>query len=135
MVVDTSALLAILFQEREAAEFSELIFQALEVRISTASVLEASIVLEGRYEPTRLDLDGAIEELELTIVQFDESILPLARLAFRQYGKGRHPAALNFGDCISYATAKRFQEPLLYKGEDFARTDIIPASRHTSGRE
>ncbi len=135
MVVDTSALLAILFNEREAAKFSELIFQAEEVRISTASVLEASIVLEGRYEPTRLDLDGAIEELELTIVQFDESILPLARVAFRQYGKGRHPAALNFGDCISYATAKRFQEPLLYKGEDFARTDIMPAYRHTSGRE
>ncbi len=129
MVVDSSALVAILFNEPEAVEFSELIFQAEQARISTASVLETSIVLEGRYEPGEFDLDANIERLDVTVVPFDEPTLLLARLAFRQYGKGRHPAGLNFGDCISYATARRFQEPLLYKGRDFARTDIIPAWR------
>lgn len=135
MVVDSSALVAILFNEPEAVEFSELIFQADEVRISTASVLETSIVLEGRYEPGGFDLDATIGQLEVMVVTFDEPTLLLARLAFRQFGKGRHPAGLNFGDCISYATARRFQEPLLYKGRDFARTDIIPAWRPMSAGE
>ncbi len=129
MVVDSSALVAILFNEPEAVAFSELIFQATEVRISTASVLETSIVLEGRYELGEFDLDAHMEQLDLTVVTFDEPTLLLARLAFRQFGKGRHPAGLNFGDCISYATARRFQEPLLYKGRDFARTDIVSAYR------
>ncbi len=129
MVVDSSALVAILFNEPEAVEFSELIFQTEEVRISTASVLETSIVLEGRYEPGEFDLDATVKQLDVTVVTFDEPTLLLARLAFRQFGKGRHPAGLNFGDCISYATARRFHEPLLYKGRDFARTDIVPAYR------
>jgi ribonuclease VapC len=127
VVVDSSALLAILVNEPEAAEFSELIFRTEKARISTASVLETSIVLEGRYDAMRLGLDAAIERLDITVVPFDEPTLVLARFAFSQYGKGRHPAGLNFGDCISYATARRFQEPLLYKGRDFARTDIIRA--------
>ncbi len=135
MVVDSSALVAILFNEPEAVEFSKLIFQAEQARISTASVLETSIVLEGRYEPGEFDLDANIQQLDLTVVTFDEPTLLLARLAFSQYGKGRHPAGLNFGDCISYATARRFQEPLLYKGRDFARTDIIPAWRPMSAGE
>jgi ribonuclease VapC len=121
VVVDSSALVAILFNEPEAVEFSELIFQTEEVRISTASVLETSIVLE--------DLGATVKQLDVTVVTFDEPTLLLARLAFRQFGKGRHPAGLNFGDCISYATARRFHEPLLYKGRDFARTDIVPAYR------
>jgi ribonuclease VapC len=127
VIIDSSALVAILINEPEALEFSELIFQSEQVRMSTASVLETSILLEGRYEPRRLDLDAAIERLEITVVAFDQPTLLLARLAFRQYGKGRHPAGLNFGDCISYATAKRFQQPLLYKGQDFTHTDIVPA--------
>jgi ribonuclease VapC len=127
VIIDSSALVAILINEPEAPEFSELIFQSEQVRMSTASVLETSILLEGRYEPRRLDLDAAIERLEITVVAFDQPTLLLARLAFRQYGKGRHPAGLNFGDCISYATAKRFQQPLLYKGQDFTHTDIVPA--------
>lgn len=103
--------------------------------MSTASVLEISILLEGRYEPRKLDLDAALERLEITVVPFDQPTLLLARLAFRQYGKGRHAAGLNFGDCISYATAKHFQEPLLYKGQDFARTDIAPAHGKASRGE
>ncbi len=131
----TSALLAILFNEREAAEFSELIFQAEEVRISTASVLETSIVLEGRYEPRRLDLDGAIEELELTVVQFDESHTATGPRCIPPVWKRATSGGTKFRRLHQLRHSKRFQEPLLYKGEDFARTDIMPACRHRSGRE
>ncbi len=128
MTVDTSALLAILLNEPEAVDFSRLIYQADEARISVASVLEASMVLEGRYVARSLSLDEAIKRLELSVAAFDEPILALAREANRNFGRGRHPAGLNFGDCISFATAKFHLDALLFKGDDFGLTDIWPAA-------
>ena len=128
MVVDTSALVAILLEEPEAEAFIDRIDLAPAPSISMASLVEAAIVVESRLGPEggkRLDLllrDGGIAPLAVDLVQAEA-----ARVAFRRYGKGRHPAGLNFGDCFAYALAKSRGEPLLFKGEDFARTDIAPA--------
>lgn len=125
MTIDTSAILAILLDEPEQEEFAELIEQDPTRLISTASILEASIVLEGRRNIAageRLDL--FLHRAGVKSVPFDEDQLGIARRAFRQYGKGRHRAALNFGDCAAYALSRWSGEPLLFKGEDFAATDV-----------
>jgi ribonuclease VapC len=129
MVIDSSALVALLRKEAEATHFAEVIMTADFARISAPTLLETSMVLEGSGLSTEAGqrLDQLIGQLNLEITAFDEKMLPGARDAFRRFGKGRHPAALNFGDCISYATAKYFGEALLYKGSDFDLTDIRPA--------
>jgi ribonuclease VapC len=125
MTIDTSAVLAILKDEPERAEFVALIEQAPRRIISTASVLEAAMVLEGRKgDDAGSDLDLFLQRASIETVAFDQEQLVQARLAFRRYGKGRHTAGLNFGDCISYALAQSSGEPLLYKGADFAATDV-----------
>jgi ribonuclease VapC len=125
MVIDTSALLAILQDEPERRAFNEAIEAADSRSLSVASFVEASIVLEVRFgaEGARR-LDRFLDRAGVTFVAVDVEQGELARQAFSRFGKGRHPAGLNFGDCFSYALAQVLGEPLLYKGEDFSRTDV-----------
>ncbi len=129
MVIDTSALVAILQNEPERRSFNELIGGTETCTLSTAGFVEVSIVVEARYgtDGTR-DLDLYLSKADIRQIPVDEEQAHLARLAFRQFGKGRHPAGLNFGDCFSYALAKALGEPLLFKGNDFSKTDIESAA-------
>jgi ribonuclease VapC len=128
MVVDTSALLAVILDEPEAGQFRDLIADASEPKVSAVSVLEASLVLEGRVgaEASR-ELDLLLRDTGFQVVAFDEQQLRLARRGWRRFGKGNHPAGLNLGDCASYALSKMTGEPLLFKGGDFAQTDVVSA--------
>jgi ribonuclease VapC len=125
MVIDTSALLAILQNEPERRAFNEAI-EAAETRfLSAASFVECSMIVESRYGADGVrDLDLFIAKAHLEPVAVDVEQADLARQAFRTFGKGRHPAGLNFGDCFSYALARSLTEALLYKGADFGRCDI-----------
>jgi ribonuclease VapC len=127
MVIDTSALIAILGYEAEAPQFAEAI-QSDPVRlISAASLLECAIVIEARYGQAGGDkLDQLLHVAQIQVEPVTTEQVATARLAFRTYGKGHHPAALNFGDCFAYALAKISKEPLLFKGDDFSQTDIQP---------
>ena len=128
MVVDTSAIIAILMREEGWRDLIRTILGAPAARLSAATLVEAGIVVEGRSGPPGAErLDRLLEELNVEIVAVTAEQAALARLAFRRFGKGRHPAALNFGDCFAYALAKSLGEPLLFRGDDFARTDIQPA--------
>jgi ribonuclease VapC len=125
MVIDTSALVAILFGEPEAEAFAEAIEQDPVRLMSAASVLEAVIVVESELgDPGARELDLMLYKAGITVVPFSPEHLAAARHAFRVFGKGRHAAALNFGDCFSYALSKSTGEPLLFKGADFPRTDV-----------
>lgn len=128
MVIDTSAILAILGDEPERRAFNEAIESADPRLMSTASFVEASMVIETRrgYEGLR-DFDLFIAKAGIELAPVDADQAHIARQAFREYGKGRHPAGLNFGDCFSYALARAAGLPLLFKGNDFAQTDIEPA--------
>ena len=125
MVIDSSALLAILFGEPEKRRFNELI-EAHAVRLmSAASYLESAIIVDDRF-----GYDGA-RDLKLFLAEADIVIEPvtleqaeIARDAYRRFGRGNHAAALNFGDCFAYALAKATEEPLLFKGNDFSQTDL-----------
>lgn len=125
MVLDTSALLAVLQDEAERRSFNEAIEAADSVALSVASFVETSIVIEARHGAEGLRaLDRFIERSGIVVAGVDLEQGRAARDAFSRFGKGRHAAALNFGDCFSYALATVLGEPLLFKGEDFARTDI-----------
>jgi len=128
MVIDTSALLAILFDEPERRAFNEKIEAASARLLSAASWLEAAIIVDDRlgYEGAR-DLKLFIAEAEIEIVPVTKEQAEVARLAYREFGRGNHPAGLNSGDCFAYALARTTRLPLLFKGEDFARTDIAAA--------
>ena len=127
MVLDTSALLAILADEPERRTFTEAVEAADSRRISAATYVEASIVIECRHGSDGLrDLDLLLERADVEILPVDAQQARLARRAFSLYGKGRHRAGLNFGDCFSYALAKVLDEPLLFKGDDFVHTDLAP---------
>jgi ribonuclease VapC len=128
MIIDTSAIIAILTDEPERRVFNEAIEKSDICLLSAAGFVEASIVMENSrgYEGLRdFDLWLAAAGIELSPIDADQA--HIARQAFRQYGKGRHPAALNFGDCFSYALAKATGFPLLFKGEDFKKTDVQKA--------
>ena len=129
MVIDTSALVAILHDEPERPEFTEAIETAERCVMSTASFVETSMIIESRYGPdgTR-DLDLFISKAHIELASVDMDQAHVARDAFRHYGKGRHPASLNFGDCFAYALARLLGEPLLFKGTDFTLTDIATYS-------
>jgi len=128
MVLDTSALLAILQDEPERRSFNEAIEAAAGRVMSAATFVELSIVIESRYGAEGLhDLDLFLARAGIELVAVDLDQAREARLAFSRYGKGRHPAGLNFGDCFAYALARQLGEPLLYKGDDFSRTDVVPA--------
>lgn len=125
MVLDTSAVLAILQDEPERRQFNEAIEAADTRSLSTASFVEGSMILESRYGPDAVrDLDLFVAKAQISLVSVDEDQAKLARSAFRKYGKGRHPAGLNFGDCFSYALSKALDMPLLFKGHDFGQTNI-----------
>jgi len=128
VIVDTSALLAILLGEEEAARFASAILDAPSAGISVANVLETAIVLERRGNAqARSRLDPLVADLGLAFLPVTVAQMHRARAAFTRFGKGRHPAGLNFGDCFAYALAEETGEPLLFKGEHFARTDIARA--------
>jgi len=127
MVIDTSALIALIAGEPEAETFLEAITEAPSASLSAASYVEAGIVLE-RFPAHAAILDDLLIELDIDIVAVTATQARLARDAFRDFGKGRHPAALNYGDCFSYALAKAVGEPLLFKDDDFARTDLAAPS-------
>jgi ribonuclease VapC len=125
MVIDTSALIAILQQEPEAAEFARAIQQDPVRLLSAVSALETSVVMESRKGPSGgRDLDLLLHRARVDIVAFGSDQFEVARAAYRRYGKGKHPAALNLGDCCTYALAKVSGEALLAKGDDFSRTDV-----------
>lgn len=129
IVVDTSALLAIIQNEPECASFITIIRNAESVYVSAVTLLEASIVLHARRgaDGTK-DLSDLVDAMGVDVVSFDEASAHAALEAFRAFGKGIHPKArLNFGDCAAYALAKTMNVPLLFKGNDFAATDIVAA--------
>ena len=125
MVIDTSALVAMLNDEPEAERF-EAAVEADRVRLlSTASYLETAIVIETRFgEPGGRELDLSLHRATVDLVAVDADQAENARVAYREYGKGRHRAGLNYCDCFSYALAKVSNEPLLFQGDDFTHTDI-----------
>ena len=130
MILDTSAVIAILADEAEGHHFREVISSADRVRISAAGYLEAAIVLDNRSAGPGLspDLDLFVSWARASIEPISSAQARIARRAYREYGRGSgHPARLNFGDCFSYALSKDTGEPLLFKGEDFSRTDLVPA--------
>lgn len=125
MVIDTSAIVAIAFNEPEAVAFEQDIADDPVRLVSAATVLEAAMVIETRFgEAGGSELDLWLHKAGVEIVPVDAGQTDLARRAWRRYGKGCHPAGLNFGDCFSYALAASTGEPLLFKGTDFAHTDI-----------
>ena len=125
MVIDTSIVTAIVLNEAEARTFEGLISEDPVRLISSASVFEASMVIESRRgEAGAKEFDVWLYLSGVKIIPVDTEHVNQARSAWRRFGKGRHPAALNFGDCFSYALAKLADEPLLFKGNDFSKTDI-----------
>ncbi len=130
IVIDTSALLAILRREPEADRFLQIIAEADGCLLSAVSFLEASMVLAGRTGDATswTELDALIARAGIEVVALDAALGEGARRAFLSHGRGRHPAALNLGDCASYALAKARGLPLLFKGDDFAKTDLRGAA-------
>jgi len=125
MVIDPSALLAVLQNEPERRAFNESIEAAEQVSLSTASFVEISMIVESRLGADGIrDLELFIAKARIALNPVDEEQTHLAAQAFRRYGKRRHPAGLNFGDCFSYALARARGDSLLFKGDDFALTDI-----------
>jgi ribonuclease VapC len=128
MVVDSSALVAILRREPEAARFTRAILHDSVRLMSAANLLEAGIVIDHQAGPSAgRRVDAFVERAGIGIEPVTEAQVRIARQAYLEFGRGNHPAGLNFGDCIAYALAKTTGEPLLFKGDDFARTDVRPS--------
>jgi ribonuclease VapC len=128
MVIDTSAIVAILRNEPEAAVLERTLVASPIRLVAATSLLEARMVLVSRRgEHALAELDLWLAKIAADIIPVDADLVDLATQAWLTFGKGRHPAALNFADCLSYALAKRTGEPLLYKGEDYSQTDIRAA--------
>lgn len=129
MVIETSAVVAILLREDDAAPLARAVESAALRLLSAVSLLEASIILEARKgEAAGRELDLFVYRAGIEIVAVDQDQAEVARIAWRRYGKGRHPAGLNFGDCFPYALAKVRGAPLLFKRKDFCLTDIESAT-------
>jgi ribonuclease VapC len=129
MVIDTSALIAILFGEPEALSFTRAVAKEPRKLISAFNALETGIVVEAKKgEAGGRELDLLLHRAQIEIVAMNADQAELARTAWRKYGKGNHPAGLNIGDCCAYALAKYSGEPLLFKGNDFSQTDIRPVT-------
>lgn len=129
MIVDSSALIAIVRREPEAETFLSLLEEATEVRISAGTYLEASIVIDSSHDPVHSrDFDELLQAAAIGIEGVTVEQAEVARAAYRDFGRGSgHPAQLNFGDCFAYALATTAREPLLFKGDDFGHTDVRPA--------
>ena len=125
MVLDTSALLALLLDEPEAEGFRAAVEEDTTRLVSAATLLETALVIEARKgEPGGRELDTLIHKADVVVVPVDADHVSEARRAYRRFGRGRHVAGLNFGDVFAYALARTAGEPLLFKGDDFAKTDI-----------
>ena len=125
MVLDTSALLALLLDESEAEEFRTAVEDDATRLVSAATLLETALIIEARKgEPGGRELDILIHKAEIVVVPVEAEQVTEARRAYRRFGKGRHAAGLNFGDVFAYALARTSGEPLLFKGNDFTKTDI-----------
>ncbi len=128
MIVDSSAILAILFAEPDAAVFAKAISEADACKISAATFVEVAVVVEAQTKDRgSRQLDAFLRRAGFVIEPVTEEQAHLARQAYSDFGRGRHPANLNFGDCFSYALAKASGEALLFKGNDFSKTDIVSA--------
>ena len=128
MVIDSSALLAIIFEEPDASIYLSAILNSDNCLVSAASLVETSMVSLRLRSPDPIALlDDLVNRTETIVAPVDHEQALLAREAFRRFGKGRHKAGLNFGDCFAYALAKQTGEPLLYKGSNFSLTDIVSA--------
>jgi ribonuclease VapC len=128
MIIDTSAIIAILFDEEDARIYAEAITSAESCRISAATFVEIAIVVEAQTKNSgSRQLDAFLNRAGIAIEPLTEEQAHIARQAFIDFGKGRHPASLNYGDCFSYALSRATREPLLFKGKDFAKTDLIAA--------
>jgi len=127
MVLDTSALVAILREEPEGLAFEKLLALANDPLISAATLFECSMV-QAKFDHGLVDLDDFLLSSGIRVAAVDVAQAHTARDAWLRYGKGRGPARLNFGDCFSYALAVTTGRPLLFKGDDFAQTDVTPAT-------
>jgi ribonuclease VapC len=129
MIIDTSALVAVLDQELEAERIVRTLASAPERILSAANLVEVGIVMQARRgDDGARDLDLLLAKLRVDIEVVTANQADIARKAFRRYGRGRHAANLNFGDCFAYALAKCTSAPLLFKGDDFGQTDVMVAS-------
>jgi ribonuclease VapC len=136
MVIDTSALLALLLDEPEASAVSRAVAADPRRLMSAFTALETAVVIEAKKEEAAgREFDLLVHKAALDIVPMDAGQVELARSAWRRYGKGRHPAGLNVGDCCSYALARFTGEPLLFTGDDFAKTDVhrVPETEPSGG--
>lgn len=125
MVIDTSALIAIALDEPEAVHLEQCVVADPVRLISAATLLEVAMVLETNLgEAAGRELDLWLLKAGIDVIAVDADQIEVARRAWRRFGKGRHPAGLNYGDCFSYALAFTRQQPLLFKGDDFGKTDI-----------
>jgi ribonuclease VapC len=128
MIIDTSALLAVLFNEDDASTYAHAIAVADVCRISAATFVETAIVIEAQTKSSgSRQLDAFMRRAGIAIEPVSVEQAHIARQAFIDFGKGRHAAGLNYGDCFSYALSKSCGEPLLFKGKDFAKTDLTAA--------
>jgi len=128
MIVDSSALLAVILNEADEPRFAEAMIDAPTLRMSAANWVEAAIVVDSHKNPTaKVRFEDLTAELRLEIVPVTVEDAYRTRMAHNDFGRGHHPARLNFGDCFAYALAKQAREPLLFKGNDFSQTDIEPA--------
>jgi ribonuclease VapC len=128
MVIDTSAVLAIFQQEAECIVFARTIADAIKVRLCAVNYVECATVIESRYGPKGKEwFDGFLTDSDIELAPVDIDTANRARRAYATFGKGRHPAGLNLADVFAYALAKSLNEPLLFKGGDFAKTDIAAA--------
>jgi ribonuclease VapC len=129
MIIDTSALIAILRDEPEALSYAKAIARARSRRVSAVNYVEAAAVIDGSRDPiASRRFDELFREAQLVVEPVTEAQARMAREAYRDFGKGSgHAAGLNFGDCFAYALAKARGEPILFKGDDFSRTDLTPA--------
>lgn len=128
MIVDSSIVLAFLFEEDGCEEYIKTLDEAHERFMSSPSLVETSVVFMRRTgAENALRVDAMLRYLLIDVIEFDVRHAALAQQAFALYGKGRHPAQLNFGDCFTYALAKSFGQPLLFKGNDFGQTDLLIA--------
>jgi len=122
--LDTSVLVALILEEEGWEHLDEIVLQH-QTLISSVAIVEAFLVLRGRVQhDVRVSIDRLVESMEIRVIDFSQRHIAIAQDAFDSYGKGRHPAKLNFGDCIVYATAKMSGTPLLCLGDDFSKTDI-----------
>jgi ribonuclease VapC len=125
MIIDTSALVALLDQEPEAERIAYALASTSERTLSAANLVEIGIVMQARRgDDGARDLDLLLAKLKVEVAAVTAAHAEIARKAFRRYGRGRHAANLNFGDCFAYALAKDKSAPLLFKGDDFGRTDV-----------